>query len=38
MELRIAETLQARWEQSLRPVIDRREYGPLPLWIPPQRS
>lgn len=31
MELRIAETLQARWESSIRPVTDRREYGPIPL-------
>jgi integrase len=31
MELKIAETLQSRWERSLRPVLDRREYGPVPL-------
>lgn len=30
MELKIAETLQSRWEQSLRPVVDRREFGPVP--------
>jgi integrase len=30
MELKIAETLQSRWEQSLRPVVDRREFGPIP--------
>ncbi|MCX5202403.1 hypothetical protein OG897_13220 [Streptomyces sp. NBC_00237] len=30
MELKIAESLQSLWEDSLRPVIDRREYGPIP--------
>ncbi|WP_327223100.1 tyrosine-type recombinase/integrase [Streptomyces platensis] len=30
MELKIADMLQGRWEQSLRPVVDRREFGPLP--------
>lgn len=30
MELKIAETLQSRWEFSLRPVFDRREFGPVP--------
>ncbi|MDJ0342177.1 tyrosine-type recombinase/integrase [Streptomyces sp. H10-C2] len=30
MELRIAEHLQSLWEDSLRVVIDRREYGPFP--------
>ncbi|MEU1497368.1 hypothetical protein [Streptomyces sp. NPDC005732] len=30
MELKIAETLQDRWEQSLRTVVDRREFGPVP--------
>lgn len=30
MELKIAETLQSRWESSLRPVVDRREFGPVP--------
>jgi integrase len=30
MELKIAETLQSRWEQSLRTVVDRREFGPVP--------
>ncbi|MCP3820136.1 tyrosine-type recombinase/integrase [Streptomyces sp. A3M-1-3] len=38
MELKIAESLQSLWEGSLRPVVDRREYGPIPPWIPPQRS
>jgi integrase len=38
MELKIAETLQSRWEQSLKPVIDRREYGPVPLPDPPSES
>ena len=35
MELKIAETLQSRWEQSLKPVLDRREFGPAPLPDPP---
>jgi len=35
MELKIAETLQSRWEQSLKPVVDRREFGPVPLPDPP---
>lgn len=35
MELKIAETLQSRWEQSLKPVVDRREFGPVP---PPDPS
>jgi integrase len=30
MELKIAESLQTRWEKSLRPVIDRREFGSFP--------
>lgn len=30
MELKIAESLQTRWEQSLRHVVDRREFGPYP--------
>lgn len=34
MELKIAETLQSRWEQALRPVVDRREYGPVPVPDP----
>lgn len=33
MELKIAESLQTRWEESLRPVIDRREYGPAPAAV-----
>lgn len=38
MELKIAETLQSRWESSLRPVVDRREYGPIPLLEASQAS
>jgi integrase len=38
MELKIAETLQSRWEQSLKPVVDRREFGPVPLPDPPTAS
>ncbi|MEV6737949.1 hypothetical protein AB0N14_13840 [Streptomyces sp. NPDC051104] len=38
MELKIAETLQSRWEQSLRPVVDRREFGPVPPADPPSAS
>lgn len=38
MELKIAETLQSRWESSLKPVVDRREYGPIPPGEPPQES
>lgn len=38
MELKIAETLQSRWERSLRPVLDRRELGSIPLALPPRRS
>jgi len=38
MELKIAETLQSRWESSLRPVADRREYGPIPPENPSQIS
>lgn len=30
MELKICETLQSLWEDSLKPVIDRREFGPIP--------
>lgn len=37
MELKIAETLQGRWEQSLRPVVDRREFGPYPPVKPSRR-
>ncbi|GAA2485169.1 tyrosine-type recombinase/integrase [Streptomyces thermolineatus] len=35
MEKAIADSLQARWEASLRPVIDRREYGPMPGSLTP---
>jgi hypothetical protein len=38
MELRIAETLQTRWEESLRPVIDRREFGAFPPPVLGRRS
>jgi hypothetical protein len=30
MELKIAETLQSRWEDSLLVVVHRRELGPVP--------
>jgi integrase len=30
MELKIAEYLQGLWEDSLRVVVDRREFGPYP--------
>ncbi|WP_199546664.1 tyrosine-type recombinase/integrase [Streptomyces sp. N35] len=30
MELKISESLQSLWEASLMPVIDRREFGPIP--------
>ncbi|MEU9113506.1 hypothetical protein AB0D04_17415 [Streptomyces sp. NPDC048483] len=33
MELKIAETLQERWEQSLKLVIDHRELGPILPYI-----
>ncbi|ANZ14466.1 hypothetical protein O1L44_00550 [Streptomyces noursei] len=33
MELKIADMLQRRWEQSLRPVVARREFGPLPVPV-----
>lgn len=38
MELKIAETLQSRWESSLRPVVDRRECGPIPSGKPSTES
>lgn len=31
MELKVAETLQTLWEDSLKPVVDRREFSPIPL-------
>lgn len=37
MELKIAETLQGRWEQSLLTVVDRREFGPVPPGDTPSR-
>lgn len=30
MELKVAESLQSLWEDSVRPVVDRREFGPIP--------
>ncbi|MFE4017770.1 tyrosine-type recombinase/integrase [Streptomyces sp. NPDC059101] len=36
MELRIADQLQGLWEGSLRPVLDRREYGPFPEFTSPR--
>lgn len=38
MELAIASHLQNVWEESLRPVIDRREFGSYPLFIPARRK
>lgn len=39
MELAIAEYLQRLWEDSLRVVVERREFGPYPpLELPRQRS
>lgn len=37
MELKIAETLQGRWEQSLLTVVGRREFGPVPPGDAPSR-
>lgn len=37
MELKIAETLQSRWERSLRPSLERREFGAVPLALPSRR-
>lgn len=34
MELAIAEYLQGLWEDSLRVVVDRREFGPYPPFTP----
>lgn len=36
MELRIADSLQGLWEDSLRPVVNRREFGPFPPLKPPR--
>jgi integrase len=36
MELKIAESLQGRWEQSVKPVFDR-EYGEYPEPKPPRK-
>ncbi|WP_372411263.1 tyrosine-type recombinase/integrase [Streptomyces luteireticuli] len=38
MELAIADHLQALWEESLRPVVDRREFGPYPDLQPSRRK
>ncbi len=38
MELRIADPLQGLWEDSLRPVLDHREYGPFPEFTSPRRK
>ncbi|MEE4419617.1 tyrosine-type recombinase/integrase [Streptomyces bugieae] len=38
MELRIADHLQGLWEDSLRPVLDRREFGPFPEFTSPRRK
>ncbi|MEE1819356.1 tyrosine-type recombinase/integrase [Streptomyces sp. SP18ES09] len=38
MELAIAGYLQELWEESLRPVLDRREFGPYPLYAPETRK
>lgn len=38
MELAIAEYLQRLWEDSLRVVTDRREYGPFPEYTAPRRK
>ncbi|MFJ5785404.1 tyrosine-type recombinase/integrase [Streptomyces hydrogenans] len=38
MELAIADYLQELWEESLRPVVDRREFAPYPVFIPARRK
>ncbi|MFD9567707.1 tyrosine-type recombinase/integrase [Streptomyces sp. NPDC059994] len=38
MELAIAEYLQGLWEDSLKVVVDRREFGPFPALEPPRRK
>lgn len=38
MELAIAASLQTLWEQSLRHVTDRREFGAYPPLTPPRRK
>jgi integrase len=38
MELAIAEYLQRLWEDSLRVVVDRREFGPYPPLLPPLKK
>lgn len=38
MELKIAQSLQELFEQSLRPVVDRREYGVVPSESPTEDS
>ena len=34
MELRIADALQSIWEASCKPVVDRREFDPVPAASP----
>ncbi|WP_211821701.1 tyrosine-type recombinase/integrase [Streptomyces filamentosus] len=38
MELAIADYLQGLWKESLRPVVDRREFAPYPAFIPARRK
>jgi integrase len=38
MELAIAGYLQKLWEESLKVTADRREFGPFPAFVPPQRE
>lgn len=38
MELAIAAYLQELWEESLRPTVERREFGPYPPFQPPSRK
>ncbi|GHJ39157.1 hypothetical protein Sm713_47660 [Streptomyces sp. TS71-3] len=37
MELSIAEYLQGLWEDSLKVVVDRREFGPYPPLAPTRK-
>jgi len=38
MEFAVAAALQGLWEDSLRPVVDRREFGPYPPLGPPRQK
>jgi hypothetical protein len=38
MELAIAGYLQKLWEESLKVVVDRREFGSVSPFVPPQRK